>query len=98
MRYSLYQNQVIYIYFFIYKHAVKHTNTVFLYHQFFILFKLFEKFRGLEIVRNLLVKSCDDFVDLFLPTRFGVLSGLHGVKELAEGDVQDGQKVFWNLK
>ncbi len=98
MHYSLYQNQVIYIiYISLYTNTQAHKHS-FLYHQFIILFKLFEKFRGLEIVRNLLVKSCDDFVDLFLPTRFGVLAGLHGVKELAEGDVQDGQKVFGNLK
>ena len=99
MRYFLYQNQIIYIYIFLYIQTRKHTNTVF-YHQFIIinLFKLFEELRSLEVVRNLLVESCNNFVDLFFPARFRVFAGLHGVEELAEGDVQDGQKVFRNLK
>ena len=60
-------------------------------------FELFQKLGSLEVFRNLFVEAGNDFVDLLLPARLGVLARLHRVEELSEGHVEDGHEMLRHL-
>ena len=62
------------------------------------LFQSLEELLCLEIFWNRFIVASDDFVNLFLPTRFLVFASLDATEELPKCNDNNRQEVIWHLE